>query len=53
MTGFYRVTDYLATDAHSGLRVCKGTSIQVAVDMKTQEMCLKSPDILFQKLGLA
>ena len=33
-------------------RVCKGTSIQVAVDMKTQEMCLKSPDILFQRLGL-
>lgn len=45
--------DYLATDAASGLRVCKGTSIQVAVDMKTQEMCLKSPDILFQRLGLA
>ena len=44
--------DYLATDAASGLRVCKGTSIQVAVDMKTHEMCLKSPDILFQRLGL-
>ena len=44
--------DYLATSAE-GLRVCKGTSIQVAVDMKTQEMCLKSPDILFQRLGLA
>ena len=45
--------DYLATDATSGLRVCKGTSIQVAVDLKTHEMCLKSPDILFQRLGLA
>ena len=44
--------EYLATDATSGLRVCKGTSIQVAVDMKTHEMCLKSPDILFQRLGL-
>ena len=44
--------DYLATDAASGLRVCKGTSIQVAVDLKTHEMCLKSPDILFQRLGL-
>lgn len=44
--------EYLATDSASGLRVCKGTSIQVAVDMKTQEMCLKSPDILFQRLGL-
>jgi acyl-CoA thioester hydrolase len=44
--------DYLASDAGSGLRVCKGTSIQVAVDMKTQEMCLRSPDIIFQRLGL-
>jgi acyl-CoA thioester hydrolase len=45
--------DYLVTDAGSGLRVCKGTSIQVAVDMKTGEMCLRSPDIIFQRLGLA
>ena len=45
--------DYLATNAADGLRVCKGTSIQVAVDMKTQEMCLRSPDIIFQRLGLA
>ena len=45
--------DYLATSAADGLRVCKGTSIQVAVDMKTQEMCLRSPDIIFQRLGLA
>lgn len=44
--------DYLASDA-AGLRVCKGTSIQVAVDMKTREMCLRSPDIVFQRLGLA
>jgi acyl-CoA thioester hydrolase len=45
--------DYLVTDAASGLRVCKGTSMQVAVDMRTREMCLRSPDVLFQKLGLA
>ena len=44
--------DYLASNA-DGLRVCKGTSIQVAVDMKTHEMCLRSPDIIFQRLGLA
>ncbi len=44
--------DYLATDAATGLRVAKGTSIQVAVDLKTQEMCLRSPDIIFQRLGL-
>jgi acyl-CoA thioester hydrolase len=45
--------DYLVTDAHDGLRVAKGTSIQVAVDLKTQEMCLRSPDIIFQRLGFA
>jgi acyl-CoA thioester hydrolase len=45
--------DYVASNAADGLRVCKGTSIQVAVDMRTREMCLKSPDILFQRLGLA
>jgi acyl-CoA thioester hydrolase len=44
--------DYLATNAADGLRVCKGTSIQVAVDMKTREMCLRSPDVIFQRLGL-
>jgi len=45
--------DYLASDAVTGLRVCKGTSIQVAVDMKTNEMCLRSPDVIFQRLGVA
>jgi acyl-CoA thioester hydrolase len=45
--------DYLVTDARDGLRVAKGTSIQVAVDLKTQEMCLRSPDIIFQRLGFA
>lgn len=45
--------DYLVTDAASGLRVCKGTSMQVAVDMRTREMCMRSPEVLFQKLGLA
>ena len=44
--------DYLVTEA-TGLRVCKGTSIQVAVSLATHEMCLRSPDILFQRLGLA
>ena len=36
----------------AGLRVCKGTSIQVAVNMTTHEMCLRSPDVIFQRLGL-
>ena len=43
--------DYLASNA-DGLRVCKGTSIQVAVDLKSGEMLLKSPDVLFERLGL-
>ena len=45
--------DYLVTDAGNGLRVCKGTSIQVAVDMKTHEMCLRSPEVIFERLGLS
>jgi acyl-CoA thioester hydrolase len=45
--------DYLATDAASGARVCKGSSVQVAVDMSNHEMLLRSPKILFERLGLA
>jgi acyl-CoA thioester hydrolase len=44
--------DYLITDAASGLRVCKGSSVQVAVRIDNFEMCLRSPDILFARLGL-
>lgn len=44
--------DYLITDMGSGLRVCKGSSVQVAVRIDTFEMCLRSPDILFERLGL-
>jgi acyl-CoA thioester hydrolase len=36
----------------AGLRLTTGHTIQVAVDMKKQEMCFVSPPILFQKLGL-
>lgn len=35
-----------------GARLTTGSTIQVAVDMKKQEMCFISPAILFQKLGL-
>ncbi len=45
--------DYLITDAGSGERLCKGSSAQVAIDLKTQEMCLMSPDVLLKKLGIA
>lgn len=44
--------DYRIFDAVSGERVCKGSTAQVAVEIQTQEMCLASPDILLQKLGV-
>lgn len=43
---------YLITDAHSGQRLTKGSTVQVAVDMQTREMCLMSPPVLFEKLGI-
>ncbi|NRB38732.1 MAG: acyl-CoA thioesterase [Pseudomonadales bacterium] len=42
---------YLVTDAQ-GKRLTKGHSIQVAVDMATEEMCFESPAILFEKIGI-
>ncbi len=44
--------NYLITDKHSGLRLTKGYSIQVAVDMLNKSMCFESPEILFEKLGM-
>lgn len=44
--------NYLITDKQSGARLTKGYSIQVAVDMATQQMCFASPAVLLEKLGL-
>jgi acyl-CoA thioester hydrolase len=44
--------NYLITDKSSGLRLTKGYSVQVAVDLTTKEMCFASPAVLFEKLGL-
>jgi acyl-CoA thioester hydrolase len=44
--------NYLITDKCSGLRLTKGSSVQVAVNMKSGEMCFVSPAVLFEKLGL-
>ncbi|WP_019867170.1 acyl-CoA thioesterase [Methylovulum miyakonense] len=44
--------NYLATDKNTGVRLTKGHSIQVAVDMRTKEMCFESPKVLFEKLGI-
>jgi acyl-CoA thioester hydrolase len=43
--------EYLVTDEAGGQRLTKGESVQVAVHMATREMCLQSPDILFERLG--
>jgi len=43
--------DYLIRDAQTQARLTKGTTVQVAVDMKTRELCLVSPSILFERLG--
>ena len=43
---------YLITDVPTGLRLTKGSTVQVAVDMQKRLMCLQSPAILFRKLGM-
>ena len=44
--------DYLITDADTGMRLTKASTVQVAVAMGLREMCFVSPAILFAKLGL-
>lgn len=43
---------YQIHDSESGRRLSKGHTIQVAVDMQKEELCLASPQILYEKLGL-
>jgi len=43
--------EYLVSDAATGERLTRGETVQVAVHMATREMCLVSPDVLFEKLG--
>jgi acyl-CoA thioester hydrolase len=44
--------DYLISDIAGGTRLAKGSSVQVAVDAATHEMCLMSPRVLFDRLGI-
>jgi acyl-CoA thioester hydrolase len=44
--------DYLITDAETGKRINRAMTTQVAVDMRTRELCFMSPTILFEKLGV-
>ncbi len=44
---------YLISDAITGRRLSRATTIQVAVEIATQTMCFVSPAVLFEKLGVA
>lgn len=44
--------EYVITDAVSGRRLTRASTTQVAVDIKTGEMCFVSPRVLFEKLGV-
>ena len=43
--------EYLVSDDASGERLTKGESVQVAVNIVTREMCMVSPDVIFERLG--
>jgi acyl-CoA thioester hydrolase len=43
---------YLIEDLHSGKRLTKAYTVQVALDLESGEMLFASPDILLQKLGI-
>lgn len=45
--------DYLITDVATGKKLTKASTIQVAIDLSTKQMCFESPAILFEKLGYA
>ncbi len=45
--------DYTITDRDTGARIAKGHTEQVAVDTKNWEMCLASPQVLADKLGVS
>ncbi len=46
------VIHYLITDAETGERLSKGHTVQVPVDMETEEMQFGAPPVLYRKLGL-
>lgn len=43
---------YRVEDDQSGQLLCRGSSTLVAVDMRNQQLCMVTPPILWQKLGL-
>nr|WP_284500243.1 thioesterase family protein [Microbulbifer sp. GX H0434] len=45
--------DYQVRDRDTGKRLTRGHTVQVAVDMRSEEMLFASPPVLLQKLGVA
>jgi acyl-CoA thioester hydrolase len=44
--------DYVIRDAQTDRRLTRASTKQVAVDIRTGEMCFVSPEVLFKKLGI-
>ncbi len=44
---------YVIRDALSGDKLTQASTIQVAVDLATREMCFVCPPVLWQRLGVA
>ena len=44
---------YVITDAGTGKRLTRGSTVQVAVDLTTNEVCFASPRVLLERLGVA
>jgi acyl-CoA thioester hydrolase len=44
--------EYLISNAMTGERLTKASTVQVAVNASTGEMCLRSPAVLFERLDL-
>ncbi|MET3132926.1 acyl-CoA thioester hydrolase [Oxalobacteraceae bacterium GrIS 1.11] len=44
--------EYLISDTGSGKRLNKASTVQVAVEIASGEMCFVSPPVLFEKLGV-
>lgn len=45
--------NYLITDVETGKKLTKASTVQVAIDLHSKEMCFESPAVLFDKLGVA
>ncbi|HTO58016.1 MAG TPA: thioesterase family protein [Pseudomonadales bacterium] len=43
---------YVITDAQTGRRLTRGSTVQIAVDLATNETCFVSPRVLLERLGV-